>query len=154
MALELIKEEVLKEMDSVQHFIRLAISAQECGYTKAAQYFLSEAREDCEHAFLYAQELDKHSISVSDHKNIIDITKAYCDMEHGAIDRITAMHHEAKTDNMYSARPFISQMMLTHMEDYYRAKKMLQKIEVLFSADSLSDIEDIFEDEADGGNDD
>ncbi len=149
MLLESINNEVLKEMDSVKHFIELAIEAQRAGYTKAALFFLGEARDDCEHSFLYARELDKHHQSSKGDKNIVEITKSYHDAEHGAIDRLSEMFKELDEEQFYSIRPFIVNMMSIHTEDCYKAKKILQKIEVLHESDSMKDIEDIFEEETD-----
>ncbi|MGL5955313.1 MAG: hypothetical protein ACRC0X_01715 [Brevinema sp.] len=146
MALESMKNEVLKEMEAVRCFIEYAIEAQKAGYTKAAQFFLSEAQEDCRHAFLYAREIDKDYSPSPKDRTIIDITKAYYELEYGAIDRISEIYKEAKDKNIRRVYPFLTDMMSRHSEDCYRAKKLLQKIEVLFSADSLSDIEDLFED--------
>ena len=149
MALESIKKEIGKEIEATKCFVELAIAAQKCGYTKAAKFFISEAQEDCEHAFLYARELDKYSGILDDDRNIVEITKAFYELEYGAIERISDMYKEAHKEDLRSIHPFLSKMMGKHTEDCYRAKKLLQKIEVLFSADSLSDIETLFEDEQD-----
>ncbi|MGL4677673.1 MAG: hypothetical protein ACRCWI_08455 [Brevinema sp.] len=147
MALESIKGEVLKEMEAVKCFIEYAIEAQKSGYTKAAQFFLSEAQEDCKHAFLYAREIDKDYTPSSKDRTIIDITKSYYELEYSAIERISEMYKEAKDKNIRSVYPFLTDMMSRHSEDCYKAKKLLQKIEILFSSDALSDIEELFEDD-------
>ncbi len=143
--MESIKHEILKEMESVKHFIELAIEAQKIGYTKAAQFFIAEAQEDCHHAFLYARELDKFHTSNPNDRNIVEITKSYHEMEYGAIDRIAEMFKEAKELKLRSVQPFLVDMMGRHSEDCYKAKKLLQKIEVLYPSDALTDIEDLFE---------
>lgn len=144
MALELMKQEVLKEMEAVKCFIEYAIEAQQSGYVEAAKFFLEEAREDCEHAFLYARELDKFHKTDKNQKNIMEITRSYYDLEYGAIDRISEIYKEAKEKNIYSIYPFLTDMMSKHSEDCYKAKKMLQKIEILHHSESINDIEDIF----------
>lgn len=148
MPFELMKNEISKEIQAVQHFIEIAIEAQKSGYTKAAEFFLTEAKEDCEHAFLYAREIDKH-LDKEQTKNIVDITKEYVDMEAGAIDRIGAIYKKASATETRCILPFLSKMMQLHSEDAYRAKKLQQKIQILFSSDALSDIESLFEDETD-----
>lgn len=154
MALESIKKEIAKEIEASRCFIELAIAAQKCGYTKAAKFFISEAQEDCEHAFLYARELDKYNGVTVDDRNIVEITKAFYELEHGAIERISEMYKEAHKEDLRSIHPFLSKMMGIHSEDTYRAKKLLQKINILFSADSLSDIESLFKDEHDENDND
>ncbi|MGL4524161.1 MAG: hypothetical protein ACRCVN_01380 [Spirochaetia bacterium] len=145
MSLEYIKKEVQKEIEAVRVFIELAILAQQAGHEKAAQFFLAEAKEDCEHAFLYATELDKHHVPSKSDKNIVDITDTYHQLEAGAIERIEAMYKDAKNKEMASLVPFINEMMSKHSADCYRAKKLLQKIEVLFPTGALCDIESLFE---------
>lgn len=152
MPLESIKKEIEKEIDATKCFVELAISAQKCGYTKAAKFFITEAQEDCEHAFLYARELDKYSEELDDNRNIVEITKAFYELEYSAIERISDMYKEAQKKDLRSIYPFISDMMSKHSEDCYRAKKLLQKISILFSADSISDIETLFEDEQSNDN--
>lgn len=148
MPFELMKNEILQEIQAVQNFIEIAIEAQKNGYTKAATFFLSEAKEDCEHAFLYAREIDKYAEKQSS-KSILDITKEYVDMEVGAMDRISAIYKKASSTETRSLLPFLSKMMQLHSEDAYRAKKLIQKIEILFASDALSDIETLFEEEHD-----
>ncbi len=143
--MESMKKEVLQEMEAVKHFIELAIEAQKIGYTKAAQFFIAEAQEDCHHAFLYARELDKYHTPTNSEKNIVEITKIYHNMEFGAIDRIAEMFKEAKELKLRSVQPFLVDMMGRHSEDCYKAKKLLQKVEVLHPTDALTDIEELFE---------
>lgn len=152
MPLELMKNETLKEMEAVKCFIEMAIESQKYGYTKAAKFFLKEAKEDCEHAFLYARELDKHCEKIEGKRTILDIAKDYHQLEAGAITRISELRDEAHKQHFIDAYPFITSMMRRHSEDTYNAKKLAQKIEVLLRADSLSDIEELFDEEEDNNN--
>lgn len=144
MALQLIKDEVLKEMEAIKCFVDLAIHAQKAGYTKAAEFFLSEAREDCEHAFLYARELDKHD-EVPGNMTITEIVKKYQDLEKGAVTRVLAIKDQIISEKHDALMPFVLEMLSNHSEEAYKAKKLLQKVAVLDEQQALNDIEELFE---------
>jgi len=143
MSLRLLRDEIQHEMNAVQKFIELAIAAQSGGYLHAAQYFLSEAREDCMHSFLYARELDKHG-GVDDTRNIVEILKQYYELESGALSRIHEIHKQAKEENIHSITPFLSKMMGAHSEDAYKAQKLLETISILFANEDIVSTEDLF----------
>lgn len=144
MAFQLMKDEVLKEMEAVKCFIDLAIKAQKSGYTTAAQYFLAQAQEDCKHAFLYARELDKHD-EIPGNMTITEIVKKFQDLEAGAIKRVTAIQQEAIKENIHSILPFIIHILEDHSEEAYVAKKLLQKVSILDEQQALNDIEELFQ---------
>lgn len=144
MKLKLMKDEVLQEMNAVHNFIKLAIACQKAGYLKAAQYYLAQAREDCEHSFLYARELDKYDELEAD-LNIVEITKKYFQMEFEAIDRIAAIREEAKSENVHGIYPFLTSLSRDHSEEAYRAKKLLQQVEILHNSEDMKSIEDLYE---------
>ena len=144
MALKLIKDEVLKEMEAVKCFIELAIKAQKAGYTTAAAYFIGQAQEDCGHAFKYAIALDKHD-ELEGNASISEIVKTFQDLEVGATGRVTAIRAEVEKEGKQSLLPFVHHMLEDHSNEAYEAKKLLQKINIL-GVESLSDIEDLFKD--------
>ncbi|MGL4367433.1 MAG: hypothetical protein ACRCTQ_04040 [Brevinemataceae bacterium] len=144
MALKLLKDEISKEIEAVKMFIELAVAAQKQGYLKAAQYFLDEAREDCEHAFLYAKELDKYK-ELESNKSITEIVQEYHNMESNALVRIYNIQKEAFENGVFSIQPFITKMMEDHSTEAYKAQKLLQQVSILEKENAIVDIESLFE---------
>ena len=143
MALQLVKDEVLKEMEAVKCFIDLAIKAQKAGYEKAAEYFLAQAREDCGHAFNYAKELDKYG-EVPGDMTITSIVKKFVDLEKGAVTRVLAIQDEMVAENNKGLAPFVLHVLQDHSDEAYVAQKLLQKVAVLDKQEALNDIEELF----------
>jgi len=143
MALKLLKDEVLKEMEAVKCFIELAIMSQKLGYFKASEYFLGQAQEDCKHAFNYAKELDKHD-EIPNDMDIIQIVEKFHDMESQAVDRVLAIQEEMIQDKKKSLAPFLLHMLHDHSTEAYTAKKLLQRVSILAPQEALYDIEELF----------
>lgn len=143
MALKLLKEEVLHEMEAVKCFIELAIMAQKGGYFKAAEYFLGQAQEDCHHSFNYARELDKHD-EVPGDMNIVQIVEKFHQLESGAVDRVLAIQDEISQENYRGLAPFILHMLDDHSNEAYTAKKLLQRVSILAPQEAVNDIEEVF----------
>ncbi|MGL5955314.1 MAG: ferritin family protein [Brevinema sp.] len=143
MALQLMKDEILKEMEAVKCFVDLAIHAQKAGYTKAAEYFLAQAREDCEHAFLYAKTLDKYD-EIQGDMTVTEITKKYLDLEQGAVDRVLAIKDQVVSEKKEALMSFVLHILQEHSDEAYIAKKLLQKVSVLDKQQALNDIEELF----------
>ncbi|MGL4677672.1 MAG: ferritin-like domain-containing protein [Brevinema sp.] len=144
MALQLMKDEVLKEMEAVKCFIDLAIHAQKAGYLKAAEFFLAQAREDCEHAFSYAKTLDKYD-EIQGNMTITEIVKKYLTLEKEAIDRVLAIKDQVISEKKEGVMPFVLHILQDHSDEAYTAKKLLQKVSVLDEQQALNDIEELFE---------
>ncbi len=141
--MELLRNEILKEMEAVKCFIDLSIQAQKAGYLKAAEFFLGQAREDCGHAFAYAKELDKYD-EISGDMTITQIVQKYLELEKGAVDRVLAIKEEITTEKKEGLLPFILHTLQDHSDEAYVAKKLLQKIAILDEQQALNDIEELF----------
>lgn len=142
--IKLMKEEIIKEMEAIHTFVELAIESQKAGYFKAAEYFLEEAKEDIQHAFKYAVELEKHD-ELHTNKTIKEIAQKYHALESGAVDRLTNMHKEASSQEKISSMPFIFKMIEDHSNEAYKAKKLADKINILSEQKAINDIEELFE---------
>ncbi len=143
MALQLIKDEVLKEMEAVKCFIDLAIKAQKAGYEKAAEYFLTQAQEDCHHAFKYAKELDKHG-EVPGDMTITAIVQKFLNLEKDATTRVLAIQDQILAENNKALLPFTMEVLKDHSDEAYIAQKLLQKVTILDKQEALNDIEELF----------
>ncbi|MGL4387807.1 MAG: ferritin-like domain-containing protein [Brevinema sp.] len=143
--LESLKKEIEKEIEASQVFLKLAIASQKLGHTHAATFFLNEAKEDIEHAFEYAVQLDKHDGLGHISKSITDITKEYKELEEGAIVRLTEMENKTRSANKISTIPFINKMIEAHSDEAYKAKKLLAKISILDEQEAVKDIDELFE---------
>ena len=141
-----LQSEILEEMNAVKNFIEMAIVCHKAGFTKAADFFLSQAEEDCRHAFKYARELDKFEPArPADFKAVIAAIKHYQDMENSAADRLLAIREEMHQEKEFRLTPFVVDMLRDHSEEAYAAKKLLQKAEVFERTEDLGALEDEFE---------
>ncbi|MGL5253833.1 MAG: ferritin-like domain-containing protein [Brevinema sp.] len=141
-----LQNEVLEEMNAVKNFIEMAIVCHKAGFTKAADFFLSQAEEDCRHAFKYARELDKFdAVKPADFKAALAAIRHYQEMENAAADRLLAIREEMHQEKEFRLTPFVLEMLKDHTEEAYTAKKLLQKAEVFERTEDLAALEDEFE---------
>ncbi len=146
--MQLMREEVGNELESVQWFVKLAVACQKAGYLKGAEFFLTQAREDCYHAFVYARELDKYD-EIND-ELIRDMTATeaiakYYELEHEASKRTVAIKEQVLAEGQKDLVPFMEWAIREHSNEYYSAQKLGQQVAILEKDHAIKDIEDLFQ---------